>query len=264
MASRGDSQRAVRLCIPVSDVAVNHKHREWGIFLRRDFFTNLRLVLDFAVRTAEGFFSGTSPTALSNQNASGIIAPAKDHYPSYIPKLIPSHQSGSRYTPLSSNGRHDPLSTSSRTRRPNDNRSPRPDGTNSGAAAGAAADAGLHVRTIKEWLATRVRGPGILDLHVSLLLKGDLSPVLYAIAVLRLLLMFGFVFPVHGLGSAVDETWDKDARSLRCETATRRSLLEMYRRTGSCTYNPLPIRPKAHDIRSTRTHSDSHTTISRI
>lgn len=92
-----------------------------------------------------------------------VLLPPRTHS---FNKTNLASQSGSRYTPLS-NTRHDPLSTSSRRPRPNDNRSAAPrDGQQSPAKPPAAADAGSHVRTIKEWLATRVRGPGILDLHV--------------------------------------------------------------------------------------------------
>ncbi|KAJ9096088.1 hypothetical protein QFC19_007314 [Naganishia cerealis] len=81
------------------------------------------------------------------------------------------HQSGSRYTPLASHTRHDPLSTSGRTRRPPPPGKDAPGAVavdaakSADAAQQAAAKGGSHVRTIKEWLATRVRGPGILDLH---------------------------------------------------------------------------------------------------
>ncbi|KAJ9098728.1 hypothetical protein QFC21_004376 [Naganishia friedmannii] len=84
-------------------------------------------------------------------------------------------------------GRHDPLSTSSRSRRPP---GAGPSSSSSAAAARDGNDApgavivdakkaaaaaarhegkntkgGSHIVVIKEWLATRVRGPGILDLH---------------------------------------------------------------------------------------------------
>ncbi|KAI5452093.1 nuclear mRNA export, poly(A)+RNA binding protein [Naganishia albida] len=75
------------------------------------------------------------------------------------------YQSGSRYTPLSTSSRRPRASNDARQDRDSAPRDHHQSPAAKSSAPSGAGDAGSHVRTIKEWLATRVRGPGILDLH---------------------------------------------------------------------------------------------------